>query len=84
MIALCKSTSFVIGNGHLHNDESVGEITFYSKNGSSVVDYFLLQKQDFSYVIDFRILNQNEFSDHSGLSFSFAKSTLRSLTIAKM
>ena len=80
MIALCKSTSIVIGNGHLHNDESVGEITFYSKNGSSVVDYFLLQKQDFSYVIDFRILNQNEFSDHSGLSFSFEKSTLRSLT----
>ena len=23
MIALCKSTSFVIGNGRLHNDESV-------------------------------------------------------------
>ena len=80
MIALCKSTSFVIGNGRLHDDDNIGEFTLCSKNGSSVVDYFLLQKQDFLYVTDFKILNQNEFSDHSGLSFSFEKSTVRSLT----
>ena len=55
-------------------------LLFFSKNGSSVVDNFLLQKQDFSYVTDFKILNQTEFSDHSGLSFSFEKSTVRSLT----
>ena len=39
-----------------------------------------MQKPDFSYVTDFKILNLNEFSDHSGLSFSFQKSTVRSLT----
>ena len=57
MIALCKSTSFVVGNSRLHDDDNIGEFTFCSKDGLSVVDNFLLQKQDFSYVTDFEILN---------------------------
>lgn len=64
LINLCKSTSHVIGNGRLHKDLSLGVYTFHSKNGSSTVDCFLLNPNDFDYIQDFEIMVPNEFSDH--------------------
>jgi len=70
LIELCLSTSHIIGNGWLHSDQGVGDYTFHSLNGSSVVDYLLLKPYKFKYINSFKILQPNEFSDHSGISFS--------------
>ena len=71
LIDLCKATSLTIGNGRLHNDCNIGEFTFHSYNGSSTVDYLLLDKHDYKHVVHFNILQQNEFSDHSGINVCF-------------
>lgn len=68
LVDLCKTTSLLIGNGRLHTDQ-IGEFTFHSHNGSSTVDYILLGKDDFKCISNFEIVEQNEFSDHSGLNF---------------
>ena len=70
LIELCLATSLVIGNGRLHSDRGIGDFTFHSKNGSSVVDYVLLNFDDFDCLSNFCILPPNEFSDHSGLELS--------------
>lgn len=59
LIELCQSTSYVIGNGRLHDDLDKGEFTYHSMNGSSVVDYLLLNIHDFDCVTDFQVLQQN-------------------------
>jgi len=56
LIELCQTTSFVIGNGRLFKDRGIGNHTFHSVNGSSTVDYFLLNVNDFIHVTDFEIL----------------------------
>ena len=72
LIELCQSTSFIIGNGRLHDDLNVGEFTFHSHRGSSLVDYLLLEPKDIFLVSNFKILQPNELSDHSGILFSLA------------
>ena len=67
LLKLCKSTSLVIGNGRLHTDLNIGEYTFHSMNGSSTVDYLLLNIHDLQFISNFEILNPNEFSDHCGI-----------------
>jgi hypothetical protein len=78
LIDLCKNTSLVIGNGQMHFDTQ-GDYTFHSLNGSSTVDYLLLDKQDFNLISYFEIAEPNEFSDHSGLQ---CMSTLMSKQIS--
>lgn len=70
LIEFCQSTSFVIGNSRLYNDLNIGDLTYYSPNGGSVVDYLLLHINEFKNISDFCILDPNEFSDHCGISFS--------------
>ena len=66
LLSLCKSTSLIIGNGRLYNDQN-GEITFYSRNGCSTVDYFLLNFDDLKHVSTFEVNPISEFSDHCAL-----------------
>lgn len=70
LIQFCLSTSYIIGNSRLHNDQGIGDYTFHSSQGSSVVDYLLLHIDDFDSISDFNIITPNEFSDHSGIHFS--------------
>jgi len=56
--------------GRLHQDAHISDFTFHSLNGSSVVDYLILNKDDMQFVTDFCVLQPNEFSDHSGVTFS--------------
>ena len=70
IIQLNQSTSSVIGNGRFHQDARIGEFTFHSLNGSSVVDYLILNIDDMQLVTDFCVLQPNEFSDHAGVTFS--------------
>ena len=67
---MCKTTSLIIANGRIHNDNNVGGFTFINTNGSSTVDYLLLSPTDFSLLKCFKILDPNEFSDHSGIEIS--------------
>ncbi len=53
LIELCKTTSMIIANGRLYNDLGMGDYTYHSPNGSSAVDYFLLQRADIIHVNDF-------------------------------
>ena len=70
LIELCQSTSFILGNGRLHNDRGIGDYTFHSRIGSSTVDYVLLYSPDIKYITKFEIEEITEFSDHCGISFS--------------
>ena len=70
LLELCKSTGLLIANGRLHTDNGIGEFTFCSRGGMSVVDYLLVNNNDMSYVNSFEIVDLNEFSDHSAVKFS--------------
>ncbi|MES9885080.1 MAG: endonuclease/exonuclease/phosphatase family protein, partial [Sedimenticola sp.] len=70
LLDLCKATSLRIANGRLGADKHNGAYTYFSRNGSSVIDYLLLNYNDFEYVQSFAIQNFTEFSDHAPLSFS--------------
>ena len=65
MIGFCQSASLIIANGRLHTDHAVGEYTYHSVNGSSVVDYLLLNVTDIDYISHFCILQPNEFLDQA-------------------
>lgn len=83
LIELCQSASIVIGNGRLHSDLDIGDYTFHSRNGSSVVDYLLLNADDMQYISDFKILDPNEFSDHSGIAFNMIGKSIHQQNISE-
>ena len=67
LLDLCKSTCLRIVNGRVGNS---CKHTFYSNNGSSVIDYLLANEYSFSSISDFIVHDFNEFSDHAPLHFS--------------
>ena len=46
LLDLCKSSGFIIANGRLGDDCGIGEVTYYSVQGVSTVDYLLLHNSD--------------------------------------
>ena len=42
LLDLCKSTDLLIANGRLGDDKDIGEFTYVTSRGRSVVDYLLL------------------------------------------
>ena len=69
LLHLCKSTSVNIINGRLDEGQSY---TYFSRMGSSVIDYMLMKTESFCFINCFKILPLNEFSDHTPLQFSFS------------
>ncbi|MES9880358.1 MAG: reverse transcriptase family protein [Sedimenticola sp.] len=67
LINMCMTTGLIIANGRLHNDNNIGQYTYCSHNGMSVVDYLLMKYSDKDHISDFKILEFNEFSDHAPL-----------------
>jgi len=67
LLDLCKSTCLRIANGRVGNS---CKQTFYSNNGTSVIDYLLANEYSFSSISDFTVHDFNEFSDHAPLHFS--------------
>lgn len=53
LLDLCKATSMRIANGRLGEDRMKGSFTFTCGNGSSVIDYLLLQEKDFHRIRSF-------------------------------
>ncbi|MEW8545054.1 MAG: reverse transcriptase family protein [Candidatus Thiodiazotropha sp.] len=70
LLELCKTTELLIANGRIGQDADLGEYTFIGSNGRSVVDYLLLSRDDFEYIVNFCVSEPTEFSDHSALVFS--------------
>ena len=70
LIQLCQSTSSIIGNGRLGSDLNTGDFTYHSIHGSSVVDYCILNIDDFYCITGFWVLQPNEYSDHSGIAIN--------------
>ena len=68
---LCKSSGFIIANGRLGNDHGIGEVTYQSTHGGSIVDYLLLHNTDIGSLLNVEVLMPNEYSDHVPLCFSF-------------
>ena len=70
LLDICKSNCIRVVNGRLCDDCSKGDFTFISHNGSSVIDYLLTKECNFSNISQFKILENNVFSDHSPVMFS--------------
>ena len=54
LIQMCKTTKLLIANGRLDEDMNIGEYTFTNNNGSSTVDYLLLDSNDFTLIKTFQ------------------------------
>ncbi|XP_053405087.1 uncharacterized protein LOC128558872 [Mercenaria mercenaria] len=68
LLDLCTSTSMRIANGRLPGDQT-GTFTYVNTAGSSVIDYLLLQENNFDIVNNFSIDKFTEWSDHAPISF---------------
>lgn len=75
LINLCQATGLLIANGRLGNDKNVGDFTFCSSRGTSVVDYLLLKYDTFDFIDKFTVNEFNEFSDHACISFALSINT---------
>ena len=80
LLDLCRSTLYRIVNGRLGSDHSVGDYTFASQQGESVIDYLIAKEQDFSKIQTFEIGEFNEWSDHEHIAFSLKCRTVKSGT----
>ncbi|MEW8545253.1 MAG: reverse transcriptase family protein, partial [Candidatus Thiodiazotropha sp.] len=69
LLELCQATGLLIVNGRLFNDMNQGKFTFCSQAGQSTVDYLLTDLSNFDILSFFDVLDFNEFSDHSPISF---------------
>ena len=59
-----------IANGRLGCDHSVGTFTYAGSTGSSVLDYLILNHDDFTLIDNFVVHSFCEWSDHAPLSFT--------------
>ena len=68
LLDLCKSCSLRIINGRIGKDREIGEYTYHSTRGSSVVDYIICSNESLNLVSNFEILDiGQEVSDHNML-----------------
>ena len=70
LLLFCQVTDLCIANGRLGGDRNVGQFTFVSNNGFSVVDYLLCSHEDSKYIKNFYVADFDEFSDHSPVMYS--------------
>jgi hypothetical protein len=56
LLDLCLSTDSKIVNGRLGNDAGIGNFTFMSNTGKSLIEYVLMQCELFPFVL-FHIIN---------------------------
>ena len=59
-----------ITNGRIGADKNIGRYTCYTHNGTSTVDYLLCSPSIMSYITEFTVRDQNDFSDHCPIDFS--------------
>ena len=72
ILNLCISSGVRILNGRSAGD-CKGKITFYNKNGTSVIDYCIVDKYSFDIIQDFYVGDFNTYSDHAPIFVSLMK-----------
>ena len=70
LLDLCKGACMRIVNGRLGDDFGVGNFTFISSQGMSLIDYLLAKECNFARLSRFTILPINEWSDHCPMQFA--------------
>ena len=65
LVELCIATNLLIVNGRTKSDP-MGSFTWYTCNGSSVVDYVLGSRDIIDYM-DLKVDNMNALSDHCSI-----------------
>ena len=69
LLSLCKSTGLRIVNGR-HTGDPDGSYTFLSSNGTSTIDYVLVDAKYFKEIMNFSSGTFTTFSDHAPIYFS--------------
>ncbi len=71
LLNLCKATGYKILNRKLHNDNNIGEFTFESELGKSVIDLLICKPSSIQMITKFSILSLRPMeSDHKPVTFS--------------
>ena len=70
LVNLCISKQMVILNGRATGD-TVGNYTYYGPNGSSTIDYFIINDSMYKYVNFVKVLELTSLSDHCPLLLSY-------------
>ena len=70
LLKFCINTGFKITNGRMFNDNGIGRFTHYSPNGSSTIDYLILNKDNI--ISKFEVLPELVESDHCPIQFNIS------------
>ena len=69
LLELCRKTGIIL-NGRTGNDANVGNYTYISSHGSSVIDYILASQNWFEFIQSFDVDGPNILTDHCCISLN--------------
>lgn len=70
LLQICKDACLRILNGRVGDDAGIGNFTFQSAQGKSLIDYVLLSPGMFDIINGFTVHHISVFSDHAPIQFS--------------
>ena len=74
LLKFCINTGLKIANGRMFNDNGIGRFTYYSPNGSSTIDYLILNEGNI--ISKFKVLLKSVESDHCPIQFNISNTKL--------
>ena len=72
LLQICKDAGLRIINGRLGDDAGIGNFTFQSARGKSLIDYVLCTPSLFNLISNFCVHEISVFSDHAPLQFTIS------------
>lgn len=72
LLDICLGSDLKIVNGRLGNDKDIGQFTFMSNNGQSLIDYVLLSQSLFPLVSDFVVHDFYSCSTHAPIQLNMS------------
>ena len=72
LLQICKDAGLRIINGRIGDDAGIGNFTFQSARGKSLIDYVLCSPSLFKIVCSFSVHDISVFSDHAPLQFTIS------------
>lgn len=70
LIDFLTETGLRIANGRIGSDQNIGAFTFVGANGSSVVDYCIVDEVLLTKFVNFNVHGPNVLSDHCLIEFA--------------
>ena len=74
LLKFCINTCFKIANGRMYNDNGIVRFTYYSPNGSSTIDYLILNEDNI--ISKFEVLPKLVESEHCPIQFNISNTKL--------